>query len=435
MLIDSVISSVLTFFVFTVLVLVWNLKKMREQNISLQNEANKYNEMYLEIQKQNIDLQTKNSALDAKLLASSETAKMAKEEFALQSKNLEFKLNEVMQMGLDAKLKKFDETSLKSLDLMLRPFKQNLESFEKKVMDSQENSTKKFTELSKEIEILAKAGLNISEQAQNLTQALRGKKQSQGSWGEMLLESVLEFSGLVKGQHYVTQESIKDDQNRLKRPDVIVKLPQNKTMIIDSKVSLNDYDDFVRADNEIVRGESAKRISQAFKNHIDNLASKEYQRLKNETLEYIFMFVPIEGAFAVATQNDPRLYEYALKKHIVIVNPSTLTVTLRTIYLYWQSEKSNEFASKLFEEAGKIYDKMAIFADNFAKFGSQLGTLNSTYESCQKQLAHGGGNILTRFENFKKLGARSTKNIKDSKIEFDNFEVLEDFINNNEGKN
>lgn len=423
--IDPVISSVLTILVFSVSFLFWNLKKAKEQNIELDEKIKDFHQSFSNIQQENMVLQNKNSALEAKLEASQEATRLAKEEFAIQSKNLELKLNEIMQTRLDEKLKKFDETSLKSLDLMLKPFKQNLDSFEKKVMDSQEHSTKKFAELSKEIELLAKAGLNISAEAQNLTQALKGKKQSQGSWGEMLLESVLEYSGLIKGQHYLTQESSKDEQNRLKRPDVVVKLPQNKTMIIDSKVSLNDYDDFVRAENEVDRAEAAKRVSVSFKNHIDNLSSKEYQRLKSETLEYIFMFVPIEGAFAVATQSDNRLYEYALKKHIVIVNPSTLTVTLRTIYLYWQSEKSNEFASKLFEEAGKIYDKMAIFADNFAKFETQLGTLNSTYENCQKQLAHGNGNILTRFENFKKFGARATKNIKDSKIEFDNFEVLD----------
>ena len=374
------------------------------------------------LEDQNIKLKIENSSLNANIDFQKENNQKLKDDLEEQGKKLELKLNEIMQNNLDNKLKKFDETSLKSLDNILKPFKENIDSFQKRVEESQENSTKKFAELSKEIEILAKAGLNISQEAENLTKALKGKKQTQGSWGEMILESVLEYSGLLKNIHYFTQQSYKDEHGDTKRPDVIIKLPQNRSMIIDSKVSLNDYEEYIRAQSDEQRAISLNNIVSSFKNHIDNLDSKDYAHYKIGTLQYVFMFVPIEGAFSLAVQKDPTLYEYALKKHIAIVNPSTLTVSLRTIYLYWQSEQSSTLASKLFDEAGKLYDKMVNYTDSFNKIGNQIKALNNSYETASKQLSEGSGNILTRVENLKKLGAKTTKTLKDSKIEFEDFD-------------
>ncbi|WP_066350949.1 DNA recombination protein RmuC [Aliarcobacter skirrowii] len=374
------------------------------------------------LEEQNIKLKIENSSLNANIDFQKENNQKLKDDLEEQGKKLELKLNEIMQNNLDNKLKKFDETSLKGLDNILKPFKENIDSFQKKVEESQENSTKKFAELSKEIEMLTKAGLNISQEAENLTKALKGKKQTQGSWGEMILESVLEYSGLLKNIHYFTQQSYKDEHGDTKRPDVIIKLPQNRSMIIDSKVSLNDYEEYIRAQSDEQRAISLNNIVSSFKNHIDNLDSKDYAHYKIGTLQYVFMFVPIEGAFSLAVQKDPTLYEYALKKHIAIVNPSTLTVSLRTIYLYWQSEQSSTLASKLFDEAGKLYDKMVNYTDSFNKIGNQIKALNNSYETASKQLSEGSGNILTRVENLKKLGAKTTKTLKDSKIEFEDFD-------------
>src|SRR5574344_1829931 len=374
------------------------------------------------LEEQNIKLKIENSSLNANIDFQKENNQKLKDDLEEQGKKLELKLNEIMQNNLDNKLKKFDETSLKGLDSILKPFKENIDSFQKRVEESQENSTKKFAELSKEIEMLTKAGLNISQEAENLTKALKGKKQTQGSWGEMILESVLEYSGLLKNIHYFTQQSYKDEHGDTNRPDVIIKLPQNRSMIIDSKVSLNDYEEYIRAQSDEQRAISLNNIVSSFKNHIDNLDSKDYAHYKIGTLQYVFMFVPIEGAFSLAVQKDPTLYEYALKKHIAIVNPSTLTVSLRTIYLYWQSEQSSTLASKLFVEAGKLYDKMVNYTDSFNKIGNQIKALNNSYETASKQLSEGSGNILTRVENLKKLGAKTTKTLKDSKIEFEDFD-------------
>ncbi len=370
---------------------------------------------------QNRELSIYNARLEAELHAQKEGNSALKSDLDEQGKKLELKLNAIMEQHLEQKLQKLDTASTKSLETLLKPFKENLDTFKKSVETSQESSIKKFAELSKEIELVARAGMNISKEAENLTKALKGKKQSQGSWGEMILESVLEYSGLVKGVHYETQESYKDEEGRTKRPDVVIKLPQERTIIIDSKVSLNSYDEFIRAESEEEKRIASKALCLAFREHIDTLDSKDYAHYKQGTLQYVFMFVPIEGAFSVAINEDPKLYEYALRKHIAIVNPSTLTVSLRTIYLYWQSEQSSTLASKLFEEAGKMYDKMVGFAESFKRVGTQLQTLNNSYESAQKQLSEGSGNILGRVENLKRLGAKATKNLKDAKIEYQDF--------------
>ena len=235
-------------------------------------------------------VRAKNSELQANFNAQKESNEKLQLEFIEQGKKLELKLGEIMQNSLESRLKKLDESSIKSLDTILKPFKENIDAFKKRVEESQESSIKKFAELSKEIEQVTKAGMNISQEAQNLTTALKGKKQTQGSWGEMILESVLEYSGLLKNVHYETQESYKDEDGRTKRPDVIIKLPQDRTMIIDSKVSLADYDSYIRSSNDEEKTVAINGIITAFKNHIDTLDSKDYAHYKIGTLQYVFMF-------------------------------------------------------------------------------------------------------------------------------------------------
>lgn len=405
------------FIVFMIVFGVWIRAVLKDKEHTLMELKAKNEQLSVE----NLTLNTRCATLHAELNAQKEGNQQLKLDLEEQGKKLELKLNAIMEQHLEKKLQKLDDTSLKSLETLLKPFKENLDGFKKSVESSQENSTKKFAELSKEIELVARAGMNISKEAENLTKALKGKKQSQGSWGEMILESVLDYSGLVKGVHYETQESYKDEEGRTKRPDVVIKLPQDRTIIVDSKVSLNSYDEFIRAESDEERRIASKTLMQAFREHIDTLDSKDYAHYKQGTLQYVFMFVPIEGAFSVAINEDPKLYEYALRKHIAIVNPSTLTVSLRTIYLYWQSEQSSTLATKLFDEAGKLYDKMVGFSESFKKVGTQLQTLNNSYENAQKQLSEGSGNILGRVENLKRLGAKATKNLKDAKLEYQDF--------------
>jgi len=399
-----------------IIVKVENINKNQEEDIHL------FKNKQEELVELNSQTRSQKSALQADLNAQEKNNKKLKEDFEEQGKKLELKLGEIMQNTLDSKIKKFDESSIKGLDGLLKPFRENLSTFQKKVEQQQESSIEKFASLSKEIENVSKIGLTIGKEAENLATALKGKKQMQGSWGEMILESVLEHSGLLKGTHYETQASYRDSEGNSKRPDVVVNLPQERTVIIDSKVSLNDYEKYIRAESEEEQMLASKLMVSAFKNHIDILAKKDYTEYKIGTLQYVFMFVPIEGAFATAVQQDPKLYEYALQKNIAIVNPSTLTISLKTIYLYWQSEQSSTLAVKLFEEAGKLYDKMDGFAKSFKKIGNQLQTVNRTYDDAHKKLTEGTGNVLGRVENLKQLGARTKGKLKDS-IEFQSSEL------------
>lgn len=402
--------------------LTQSLENLKEQSNKLENELKELKNEQLHISEALHEARLKEASLDARLEASKESYQKLETSFAEKGKQLELKLHSIMQEGLESKLKKFDENSLKSLGGMLKPFSENLELFKRKIEFSQDQSTKKFAQLSKEIEFVTKAGFSITQEAQNLTNALKGKKQMQGSWGEMILESVLEYSGLLKGVHYETQSSFRDEQGRQKRPDVIIKLPSNRSIIIDSKVSLNDYDAYIRSENDEERSLSSKALVRAFRQHIDTLELKDYAHYDAKTLQYVFMFVPVEGAFALAVQEEPRLYEYALKKHIAIVTPSTLTVSLRTIYLYWQSEQSTSNAQKLFMEAGRLYDKMHIFSETFTRLGAQIGTIQNSYEIATKQLSSGQGNLLTRTQRLKTLGAKTTKQLDNTKFLQDDFD-------------
>lgn len=367
------------------------------------------------INEEKIRIQAKTDALEA-------ANEKLKEHYEEQSKKLELKLNDLMQKTLEKKIEKFDETSAKSLQTILKPFAESVESFKKRLEQNEEKNAKRFTELSKDIEFIGKVSNSLTQEAQNLAEALKGKKQTTGAWGEMILDSVLEYSGLMQGMHYEKQNSYRDDDGELKRPDVVVKLPANRSIVIDSKVSLVNYDKFVREESEEAKNIAAKALANNFKEHIDTLASKDYTHYDIGTLQYVFMFVPIEGAFSVALGADPSLYEYALKKHIAITTPSTLTVSLRTIYLYWQSEKSSEYALKLFEEAGKLYDKVVGFATTFERVGVQLKTVQNSYDEAYKQLALGRGNVLGRVEKLKTLGAKTTKNLSSTKIEYEDFD-------------
>ncbi len=337
-----------------------------------------------------------------------------KSSFEEQKRAFREEMENSMQKLMDAKMQKFDETSLKSIETLLNPFKENIEGFKKKVEEAQKESGEKISALSRELELVAKAGINISQEAQNLTRALKGQKQAQGRWGEVILESILESSGLTKDEHFFTQESTLDDDGSQKRPDVVIKLPNGKILVIDSKVSLNDYERFVS--NE--QNESdAHAVARAFKTHIDTLAQKNYTALYGGSLEYTLMFVPLEGAYVTAMVSDKGLYEHAYRKKIVLVCPSTLIATLKTIYLYWQKESADKSVQKIIEEASKMYEKACGFAESFIKIGAQIETLQRTYQSAHTQLS-GRGSLLGKIENLKDMGAKSAKSLKE-KIEFD----------------
>ena len=272
--------------------------------------------------------------------------------------------------------------------------------------------TKEMATLMQEIRQLRELNHRISEDAVNLTRALRGESKTQGIWGEMVLERVLEASGLRKGEEYEREVSLQDTRGRRFRPDVVVHLPDHRDLIIDAKTSLVAYERYVNTDEEEERRRYARLHLDAVKRHIDRLAEKNYSELEGiETLDFVFMFLPIEGALMLALQEDPGLYDAAFLRHIVLVSPTTLLVALRAVENTWRRERQNHNAQEIARRAGALYDKFVSFAEELEKMGKQLDTVQKSYDMAWKKLIDGRGNIVRQVETLRELGAKTNKTL------------------------
>ncbi|MGB3453319.1 MAG: DNA recombination protein RmuC [Moheibacter sp.] len=325
---------------------------------------------------------------------------------------------------LDQKSEKFTSLNKQNLETILNPLKEKISGFEKKVEDSEKESIKRHSELGEQLKNLNEQNQKIGEEALNLTRALKGNAKTQGNWGEMILERVLELSGLQKDKEYKTQESFVNDHNQRRQPDVVVYLPGDKRMIIDSKVSLNAYERYVNSSAEPERQQHLKDHLLSVRKHVDELSEKNYQQFfQSESPDFVLLFIPVEAAFAVASQEYPKLYSDAFDKKIIIVTPTTLLAVLKTIDSMWQNERQNQNALEIAYQAGKLYDSFVNLIEEFEKVGRQFNTAQNTYDNAMKKLT-GRGNLLIRVENLKKLGAKTSKQI-DPKLldEFENEEI------------
>lgn len=325
--------------------------------------------------------------------------------FAKEFENLAGKI-------LEDKSRKFTEQNKENLDTILTPLKERIADFEKKVNDVYITETKERAALAEQLKYLHELNRQMSEEANNLTKALKGDTKTQGNWGEYILESILEKSGLVKGREFVIQESIKSDDGANLRPDVIVNMPDNKSMVIDSKVSLTAYEAYCSEDDKVLKERSLSEHINSIRRHIKGLSPKDYQNLYGlQSLDFVLMFIPIEPAFALAVQNDAALFYDAFEKNIVIVSPSTLLATLRTISSIWKQEKQNRNALEIAKKGGELYDKLSAFVDDLIEVGTRMKRANESYESAMKKLSEGRGNIINRAENLKTMGAKASKSI------------------------
>ncbi|MDY6056722.1 MAG: DNA recombination protein RmuC, partial [Campylobacter lanienae] len=251
----------------------------------------------------------------------------------------------------------------------------------------------------------------VITQARNLADALKGNKKILGNWGEIQLDSVLQSSGLILGVNYEKQVSYKDENGNQKYLDVVVKFDESKRAIIDAKCSLVNYNEYHNATDESQKDSYAKALAKDIKNHIDNLNSKDYAFLDSKNYEYIFMFIPNDNMLFVALSADSALYEYAYEKGIFITTPLTLLMALKTVYICWKNLKSDENATKIFIEAGKIYDKFDVFIKNYERLENQVIAMSKAIEDGKTTLYQGRGNLISKFENLKKLGAKTTKTL------------------------
>lgn len=313
---------------------------------------------------------------------------------------------------LEEKSEKFTLQNKENIKQILNPLQEKIQGFEKKVEDSQKESISMHSALKEQLLGLKDLNLQMTKEATNLTKALKGDSKMQGNWGELVLERVLEKSGLEKDREYFVQQSFALENGSRVMPDVVLHLPDNKRMIIDSKVSLTDYERLTNADED-EKEIYLKAHVNSIKKHVDQLSAKNYQDLYDiESPDFVLMFIPIEPAFAVAVNNDNSLYNTAFDKNIVIVTPSTLLATLRTIDSMWNNEKQQQNAIEIAKQAGRLYDQFVNLTDDLLKVGNQLNTVKGSYDTTMKKLT-GKGNLLTKVENIKKLGIKANKHINE----------------------
>ncbi|MEM7186357.1 MAG: DNA recombination protein RmuC [Bacteroidota bacterium] len=328
------------------------------------------------------------------------------EKFTKEFENLANKI-------LDNKSEKFTKQNAEKLDVILKPLQEKIEKFEKKVEDTHKESIDRHAMLRQQIIGLKELNEQMSKEATNLTKALKGDSKSQGNWGELVLERVLEKSGLEKDREYFVQTSFTTEEGARVLPDVVLHLPDNKKMIIDSKVSLTAYERYVNEEEADVKANFLKEHIGSLKKHIDQLSAKNYQDIyKIESPDFVLLFVPIEPAFAVAVNEDTNLYNWAFEKNIVIVTPSTLLATLRTIDTMWNNEKQQQNALEIATQAGRLYDQFVNLTEDLIKVGNQLKTVQGSYDGTMKKLT-GQGNLIRKVETLKKLGIKQKKYINE----------------------
>ena len=311
----------------------------------------------------------------------------------------------------DEREQRFADASHERLGQLLDPLKERIQSFEKRVEESYQSEARERFSLARELERLQQLNQRLGDEATNLTRALQGQK-TQGNWGELILERVLEHAGLEKGREYHTQVSLKSADGERFQPDVLIQLPGDKQVVVDAKVSLTAYQLLTSAEDEGSRAIALKQHVQSLRNHLKGLSLKDYQRLEGlQSLDFVLLFVPIEAAFAAALQADPELFQEAYGRHIVIVSPTTLLATLRVIDSLWRQERQSQNAREIAERAGALYDKFAAFIQDLDEIGSRLQQLDKAYLGARNKLTDGRGNLVGRAEQLKLLGARASKRL------------------------
>ncbi|QWE24814.1 DNA recombination protein RmuC [Polynucleobacter sp. AP-Elch-400A-B2] len=340
-----------------------------------------------------------------------ESLNEAKEALTSQFKNL---ANEI----LEDKSKRFTEQNVASLDALLKPLQTKLTEFKEQVNTSYGNEARERFALRSEIERLANLNLRMSDETRSLTQALKGDSKVQGNWGELVLESILESSGLRKGEEYLVQDShTQTDGSRL-QPDVVVKLPEGRSLVVDSKVSITAYSRHAEASDPVIAEQELAAHIQSLRQHIQGLSSKNYSSLYGVgSVDFVLMFVPIEPAFLLALKTAPNLYQEALAKNIVLVCPSTLMATLRTVAHLWRQDHQNRNALEIAKQCGTLYDKFVGFVDDLEKLGQRLDQAQTSYHDAFSKLKSGKGNLIRTAEKVRELGVKPSKNLATPLIE------------------
>jgi len=375
-------------------------EQLAEQDELLDNLRRQLSQRQANVAELESRLETERDAQNEKLRLLTEARDQLKTEF----QNLANKI-------FEEKSQKFANTNKDSLGTLLTPLREQLGEFKRKVEDVYDKESKDRRSLHEQINQLKELNQQMSSDAVNLTNALKGESKTQGNWGEVILERVLEQSGLRKGYEYEVQVSLTEEGQRY-MPDVIIRLPDDKDVIVDAKASLTAYEQYCSTEDEQARENYLNEHLQSIRNHIRGLSDKAYQGLEGvRSLDFVLMFVPIEGAFLLALQQDKELFSFAYERNIILVSPSTLLVTLRTINNIWRYERQNRFAQEIARRGGELHDKFVGFVEALDDVGKHLGRTQQAYETAQKRLSSGRGNLVNQAAALQKLGVKNKKEL------------------------
>lgn len=316
---------------------------------------------------------------------------------------------------LEEKSKKFTEQNREKLDELLKPLGEKISEFQKRVEDNHKEDLKGRGALDQHLKTLQELNQKMSEEAKNLTKALKGDSKQQGNWGEVILQRILEKSGLRKGHEYDTQESTTTEEGKRLQPDVIVHLPDEKRLVIDSKVSLTAYEKYSSLEEGSDRERALKQHIQSLRAHVKGLGNKNYEQIHGfKSPDFVLMFIPIESAFALAMQNDPDLYNEAFDRNIIIVSPTTLLATLATIDNVWKQEYQNKNAMEIASRGGALYDKFVLFVESLQDIGSRIHQTQKSYDEALNRLSEGSGSLVRQAEMLRELGAKASKRLPEN---------------------
>lgn len=412
------------------------LKDRQEQQSLAQSKVEEerrvLQEKFMFSQQELSRVQTEKQNLQTQITQSRKDLDKIEKKFETQFENLAHKI-------FDEKTSKFKTQSQETLSLILNPLKDKLNDFHKKVEDSFGKQANEQFALKEQIKSIVEANNKITLQAENLANALKGDSKTQGDWGEVILEKILEDSGLRKDIDYITQGSglgmTHHETGKIQKPDVIVNLPEGKHVIIDAKVSLTHYERWSGEKDDALRGGHLKQFINSVRQHVKDLENRRYQSTdKLGTPDFVLMFVPIESAYMAALQEDKELHSYAWNKGVAIVCPSTLFTSLRTISSLWRLVLQNQNAEEIAKKGGQLYDKIVGFVQDMQALGKNLKTIETTYDNAMNKLSEGKGDILSRTEALKELGAKAAKSLPSELLNKDNDALLLQKHNDNENK-
>ena len=393
-------------------------KALSEKNFFFQQQIEELKAALSEKERSLIELTAQYSSketelknLNQRLLEQKQEMLEIGEKFNLEFRNL---ANEI----LEEKSKKFTEQNKTNLDQILKPLGEKIKEFEKKVEETYDKESQQRFSLKEEVKRLAELNQQVSKEASSLTKALKGESKTQGNWGEVILESILVRTGLRKGYEYTVQDSFTTDVNQRFQPDVIVHYPGERSIIIDSKVTLTAYDNYIAAENEEEQLAALKAHLVSVKNHINELASKNYQDIAEiKTLDFVVLFMPVEPAYLLAIQNEPQLWNYAYEKRILLISPTNLIAVLKMIESLWKQEYQSRNVFEIARQGGELYDKFAGLIEDLTDIGNKLDQTRKSYESSMNKLATGKGNLVGRVQKLKELGVKTRKTLPDNLLQ------------------